>query len=92
MKKAIKKLIRIREQIQDIKTHIELTKISAYFSIFSTEEKRKEEILFHKNELKKLMKKEFTALENLQKQCEMAKVKNSNKSVKLNLETNENRN
>ena len=80
MKKAIKELTKIREQIKDMKTHIELTKISAYFSIFSTEEKRQEEISLYKAELKKLLKLEFTALENLQKQCEIAKVKNSNKS------------
>ena len=80
MKKAIKELLQIREQIKDMKTHIELTKISAYFSLFSTEEKRQEEISLYKAELKKLLKLEFTALENLQKQCEHAKVKNSNKS------------
>lgn len=80
MKKAIKNLLKIREQIKDMKTHIELTKISAYFSLFSTEEKRQEEISLHKAELKKLLKLEFTALENLQKQCIQAKVKNSNKS------------
>ena len=80
MKKAIKNLLQIREQIKDMKTHIELTKISAYFSIFSTEEKRQQEITVHKLELKRLLKLEFTALENLQKQCEIAKVKNSNKS------------
>ena len=80
MKKAIKELTKIREQIKDMKTHIELTKISAYFSIFSTEEKRQQEIEVYKAELKKLLKLEFTALENLQKQCEIAKVKNSNKS------------
>lgn len=80
MKKAIKELTKIREQIKDMKTHIELTKISAYFSIFSTEEKRQQEIIVHKLELKRLLKLEFTALENLQKQCEHAKVKNSNKS------------
>lgn len=89
MKKAIKNLLKIRIQIQEIKTNIELTKISAYFSIFSNEEARKEEIKIHKLELKKLLKLEFTALENLQKQCEMAKVKNSNKSRNLNLQTNE---
>ena len=88
MKKAIKKLIEIREQIKEVKKNIELTKISAFFSLFSTENKRKEEILIHKLELKRLFKLEFTALENLKKQCEIAKVKNSNKSVKLNLETN----
>lgn len=80
MKKAIKTLLKIREQIKDMKTHIELTKISAYYSIFSTEEKRQEEIKVYKAELKKLLKLEFTALENLQKQCVHAKVKNSNKS------------
>ena len=80
MKKAIKELIEIRLEIKEVKTHIELTKISAYFSIFSTEEKRQQEITVHKIELKRIMKLEFTALENLQKQCEHAKVKNSNKS------------
>lgn len=80
MKKAIKNLLQIRSEIKEMKTHIELTKISAYFSLFSTEEKRQEEIEVYKAELKKLLKLEFTALENLQKQCEHAKVKNSNKS------------
>ena len=80
MKKAIKNLLQIRSEIKEMKTHIELTKISAYFSIFSTEEKRQQEITVHKLELKRLLKLEFTALENLQKQCEHAKVKNSNKS------------
>ena len=80
MKKAIKELIEIRLEIKEVKTHIELTKVSDYFKIFSTEEKRQEEISLYKAELKKLLKLEFTALENLQKQCEHAKVKNSNKS------------
>ena len=80
MKKAIKKLLQIRSEIKEMKMHIELTEISSYYSIFSTEEKRQEEISLYKAELKKLLKLEFTALENLQKQCEHAKVKNSNKS------------
>ena len=80
MKKAIKKLLQIRSEIKDFEMQMELIKISAYFYLFSTEEKRQEEILQYKAELKKLLKLEFTALENLQKQCEIAKVKNSNKS------------
>ena len=80
MKKAIKNLLQIRSEIKEINLHIEYTKVSTYFKIFSTEEKRQGEISLHKAELKKLLKLEFTALENLQKQCEHAKVKNSNKS------------
>lgn len=80
MKKAIKNLLKIRSEIKEINSHIEYTKISTYYKIFSTEEKRQEEIEVYKAELKKLLKLEFTALENLQKQCEHAKVKNSNKS------------
>ena len=80
MKKAMKELIEIRLEIKEIKVCIKHTKVSDYFKIFSTEEKRQEEISLHKAELKKLLKLEFTALENLQKQCEHAKVKNSNKS------------
>ena len=80
MKKAIKKLLQIRSEIKEIKVCIKHTKISAYFSLFSTEEKRQEEIEIYKVDLKRLLKLEFTALENLQKQCEIAKVKNSNKS------------
>ena len=80
MKKAIKKLLQIRSEIKKINSHIEYTKVSTFYKIFSTEEKRQEEISLHKAELKKLLKLEFTALENLQKQCEHAKVKNSNKS------------
>ena len=80
MKKAMKELIEIRLEIKEIKVCIKHTKVSDYFSIFSTEEKRQEEITVHKLELKRLLKLEFTALENLQKQCEHAKVKNSNKS------------
>ena len=80
MKKAIKNLLQIRSEIKEINSHIEYTKVSTFYKIFSTEEKRQEEISLHKAELKKLLKLEFTALENLQKQCEQAKVKNSNKS------------
>lgn len=80
MKKAIKELIEIRLEIKEVKNVIKLISISTYFKIFSTEEKRQEEISLYKAELKKLLKLEFTALENLQKQCEIAKVKNSNKS------------
>jgi hypothetical protein len=80
MKKAIKKLLQIRSEIKEVKQVIDHVKISSYYPIFSTEEKRQEEISLHKAELKKLLKLEFTALENLQKQCEQAKVKNSNKS------------
>jgi hypothetical protein len=80
MKKAIKKLIQIRSKIKEIKFYIKQTKLSNYYPMFSTEEKRQEEIQIHKAELKKLLKLEFTALENLQKQCEHAKAKNSNKS------------
>ena len=80
MKKAIKNLLQIRSEIKEINSHIEYTKVSTFYKIFSTEEKRQEEIQIHKAELKKLFKLEFTALENLQKQCEHAKVKNSNKS------------
>ena len=80
MKKAIKNLLQIRSEIKGIKVCIKHTKVSDYFKIFSNEEKRQEEISLHKSELKKLLKLEFTALENLQKQCEHAKVKNSNKS------------
>ena len=80
MKKAIKNLLQIRSEIKEIKVCIKHTKVSDYFKIFSTEEKRQEEISLHKAELKKLLKLEFTALENLQKQCIQAKVKNSNKS------------
>ena len=80
MKKAIKNLLQIRSEIKEINSHIEYTKVSTYYKIFSTEEKRQEEIEVYKAELKKLLKLEFTALENLQKQCEHAKVKNSNKS------------
>jgi len=80
MKKAIKKLLLIRSEIKEINSHIEYTKVSTFYKTFSTEEKRQEEISLHKAELKKLLKLEFTALENLQKQCEHAKVKNSNKS------------
>jgi hypothetical protein len=80
MKKAIKKLLQIRSEIKEMKSVIKYTQVSTYFKIFSTEEKRQEEISLHKAELKKLLKLEFTALENLQKQCEQAKVKNSNKS------------
>ena len=76
----MKELIEIRLEIKKIKVYIKHTKVSDYFKIFSTEEKRQEEISLHKAELKKLLKLEFTALENLQKQCEHAKVKNSNKS------------
>ena len=76
----MKELIEIRLEIKEIKFCIKHTKDSDYFKIFSTEEKRQEEISLHKAELKKLLKLEFTALENLQKQCEHAKVKNSNKS------------
>ena len=80
MKKAMKELIEIRLEIKEIKVCIKHTKVSDYFSIFSTEEKRQEEIEVYKSDLKRLLKLEFTALENLQKQCEIAKVKNSNKS------------
>ena len=80
MKKAIKNLLQIRGEIKEINSHIELMKISTYYKIFGTEEKRQEEIEAYKAELKKLLKLEFTALENLQKKCEHAKVKNSNKS------------
>ena len=80
MKKAIKNLLQVRSEIKETNSHIEHTKVSAFYKIFSTEEKRQEEISLHKAELKKLLKLEFTALENLQKQCEHAKVKNSNKS------------
>ena len=80
MKKAIKKLLQIRSDIKEFKVCIKHTKASDYFKIFSTEEKRQEEISLYKAELKKLLKLEFTALENLQKQCIQAKVKNSNKS------------
>jgi hypothetical protein len=80
MKKAIKNLLQIRSEIKEIKVCIKHTKVSDYFSIFSTEEKRQEEIEIYKVDLKRLLKLEFTALENLQKQCEHAKVKNSNKS------------
>ena len=80
MKKAIKNLLQIRSEIKEIKVCIKHTKVSDYFKIFSTEEKRQEEIEVYKAELKKLLKLEFTALENLQKQCIQAKVKNSNKS------------
>ena len=80
MKKAMKELIEIRLEIKEIKVCIKHTKYSDYFKIFSTEEKRQEEIEIYKSDLKKLLKLEFTALENLQKQCEHAKVKNSNKS------------
>lgn len=76
----MKELIEIRLEIKEVKNVIKLTKISAYFSIFSNEEKRQEEIEVYKSDLKRLLKLEFTALENLQKQCEHAKVKNSNKS------------
>ena len=76
----MKELIEIRLEIKEIKVCIKQTKASDYFSIFSNEEKRQEEIEVYKAELKKLLKLEFTALENLQKQCEMSKVKNSNKS------------
>ena len=80
MKKAMKELIEIRLEIKEIKVCIKHTKASDYFKIFSTEEKRQEEIEVYKSDLKRLLKLEFTALENLQKQCEIAKVKNSNKS------------
>ena len=80
MKKAIKNLLQIRSEIKEIKVCIKHTKVSDYFSIFSNEEKRQEEIEIYKVDLKRLLKLEFTALENLQKQCEIAKVKNSNKS------------
>jgi len=80
MKKAIKNLLQIRSEIKELKSVIKYTQVSTYFKIFSTEEKRQEEISLYKAELKKLLKLEFTALENLQKQCEQAKVKNSNKS------------
>ena len=80
MKKAIKNLLKIRSEIRVLEMQMDLIKISAYFSLFSTEEKRQEEIEVYKAELKKLLKLEFTALENLQKQCIHAKVKNSNKS------------
>jgi len=80
MKKAIKKLLQIRSEIKETKICIKHEKISSFYKIFSTEEKRQEEISLYKAELKKLLKLEFTALENLQKQCEQAKVKNSNKS------------
>ena len=80
MKKAIKKLLQIRSEIKEINSHIEYTKVSTFYKIFSTEERSQEEISLHKAELKKLLKLEFTALENLQKQCEHAKVKNSNKN------------
>jgi hypothetical protein len=80
MKKAIKRLFQIRREIKEINSHIEYTKVSTFYKIFSTEEKRQEEISLHKAELKKLLKLEFTALENLQKQCEHAKAKNSNKN------------
>ena len=80
MKKAIKNLLQIRSDIKEIKSVIKYTQVSTYFTNFSTEEKRQEEIEVYKSELKKLLKLEFTALENLQKQCEHAKVKNSNKS------------
>ena len=80
MKKAIKKLLQIRSEIKEMKQVIDHVKISSYYPIFSTKEKRQEEISLYKAELKKLLKLEFTALENLQKQCIQAKVKNSNKS------------
>ena len=76
----MKELIEIRLEIKEIKVCIKQTKVSDYFSIFSNEEKRQEEIEIYKVDLKRLLKLEFTALENLQKQCEIAKVKNSNKS------------
>lgn len=76
----MKELIEIRLEIKEIKVCIKHTKVSDYFSIFSNEEKRQEEIEIYKSDLKRLLKLEFTALENLQKQCEHAKVKNSNKS------------
>ena len=76
----MKELIEIRLEIKEVKNVIKLISISTYFSIFSNEEKRQEEIEVYKAELKKLLKLEFTALENLQKQCEHAKIKNSNKS------------
>ena len=76
----MKELIEIRLEIKEIKVCIKHTKVSDYFSIFSNEEKRQEEIEVYKADLKRLLKLEFTALENLQNQCEIAKVKNSNKS------------
>jgi hypothetical protein len=88
MKKAIKELSKIRIEILEIKDIIKHTKTSTYFKHFGNEEQRNHEILVHNSELKKLLKLEFTALENLQKQCEKAKVKNSYKSRKINLLTN----
>ena len=76
----MKELIEIRLEIKEVNNVIKLISMSAYFSIFSNEEKRQEEIEIYKVDLKRLLKLEFTALENLQKQCEIAKVKNSNKS------------
>ena len=76
----MKELIEIRLEIKKVKQELGYLKISTYYKIFSTEEKRQEEIEIYKVELKRLLKLEFTALENLQKQCEHAKVKNSNKS------------
>jgi len=89
MKKAIKNLLQIRSEIKEINSHVEYTKVSTFYKIFSTEEKRQEEISLYKAELKKLLKLEFTALENLQKQCEMSKVKNSHKNRTLNTNENE---
>ena len=73
MKKAMKELIEIRLEIKEVKNVIKLISISTYFSIFSNEEKRQEEIEIYKVDLKRLLKLEFTALENLQKSGKQSK-------------------
>lgn len=77
MRKSINELLAIRAEIKMLRLHIVHLKQSTFFTIFGTESQRLEEIEIHKGEIRKLLKHEFTALENLQKQCEKAKVKNS---------------
>jgi len=80
MKKSINELLAIRDAIKMLRSNIVHVKKSTFFTVFGTEAQRLEEIEIHKAEIRKLLKHEFTALENLQKQCEQAKVKNSYQS------------
>lgn len=88
MANLAKKIKEIDVQIKSKTTELRETEVSAYYNMFSCEEKRKEDIKDVKAELRDLLSLKYSTIESLQREYEFVKAAISNQQRFLTLQVN----
>jgi predicted phage-related endonuclease len=88
MAKLTKKIKEIDVQIKSKTAELREAEVSMYYTVFSCEEKRKEDIKDVKAELRDLLSLKYATIESLQREFEFVKAAISNQQRYLTLQVN----